>query len=95
LKIIEKHAKEKANTLRLKWLKTESKSLNNKTMIEDTKNSFLIRPNREKSASKHTSSNTRNSINNGTKIYFKHRRKMHRLSVSLRTDILLKLKVTW
>jgi len=94
LKITEKHAKEKASMLRQKWQRTESLSLNNKTTTEDTKNSFSIRPNRERSANRHTSSNTRNSINNGTKIYFRRKRKMLRPSVSSRTDILSKLKAT-
>jgi len=94
LKITEKHAKEKANTLRQKWQRIELLSLNNKTTIEDIKNLFSIRPNRERNANKHISSSTRNSINNGTKIYFRPRRKMLRPLESLRIDILLKLKAT-
>ena len=50
--------------------------------------SFSIRPSKEKNVNKHTSSNIRNSMSNGIKIFFKPRKKTLKLSESSKIDTL-------
>ena len=91
---IDKHANARENMLKQKWQRTESQNWSNRTTIEDTKNWYLTKPNRERSANKLILSNTRNLTNSGTKIYCKHRKKMLKPLESSRTDTPLKSKVT-
>jgi len=61
-------------------------------MIDVTKNLFLIKSNSVMSVRKLILSNIKNSINNGMKTFFKHKRKMLKHCQNLKTDILLRFK---
>ena len=67
---------------RLRWPRIELPSSNSRTTTADIRSSFSIRLNRERNASRLILSNTKNSTNNGTRIFFKLRKKMPRHLVS-------------
>jgi len=93
LRIIETLVSAKASMSRQRWLRIESPSSNSKTTIADIRNSFSIRRSRGRSVSRRILSSTKNSTNNGTRIYSKLKRKMHKPSVSWKLVTLPKSKV--
>lgn len=86
----ESHVNRKVNTLRQKWPKTESPSSRNKISKENTKNLSSIRRNKERSARMPILSNIKSLTSSGTRIFYKHRRRMLKHLVSLRIDTLKK-----
>ena len=80
------------NMSRLRWPRTESQSLSIKITIGVTRSWSSTRLNKERSVNKRILSSTKNSTNNGTRIYTKLKRKMHKPSVSWKLVTLPKSK---
>lgn len=94
LKIIEILVNARESMLRLRWQRIESLSLSSKIMTAVIKNSSSTKLSRGRSANRPISNNTRNSISNGTRICSKHKKKMLKLSQSLKSVTLLRLRAT-
>lgn len=94
LKITEEPVSMSKNMLRLRWPKTESRSLSIKTTIAVTRSWFSTRLNKERSVNKHILSSTKSSISSGTRIFSTPKRRMLKLLESWKIDTPSKLKKT-
>ena len=88
------NVKEQETMLKLKWPTIDAMNWNKNTSIKKWKSLSSTKNHRDKIAKQLISSSIMSSINNGTRIFSRHSKKMHKLLDHLRTDILKKLNKT-
>ena len=88
------NVKELDNTSRLKWPTIDATNWNKNTSIKKWKSLSSTKNHRDKIAKQLISSNITSSINNGTRIFSRHSKKMLKLLDHLRIDTLKKSNKT-